>query len=211
MRCFVLSTGRAGSLTVAKAFSLAQNYTVKHESRITVFDHTRLDYPDNHIESDNRLSWFLGSLLQRYPDALYIHLTRDPQKVVASYVRRWEALLAPTSAREVANGVLRLIGRRHDMTIVDAFARGILGQRMPLSHEERVTIATLFVNTVNDNIASALGAARHSLKMSIEEPSGPFEVAWATLGIHGDLTAARALLSQRFNLEKPIAHGDKGL
>ena len=43
----------------------------------------RLDYPDQHIESDNRLAWYAGRLEKRYgDDAFYVHLKRDRQRVV---------------------------------------------------------------------------------------------------------------------------------
>jgi hypothetical protein len=47
---------------------------------------------DNHIEVDNRLSWFLGRLEQRYGhSAFYVHLTRNPDEVAESFVARWNS------------------------------------------------------------------------------------------------------------------------
>ena len=50
----------------------------------------RLAYPDNHIEVDNRLAFFLGSLDATYGDnAIYVHLVRDREEIARSYRRRW--------------------------------------------------------------------------------------------------------------------------
>lgn len=60
---FVLCTGRCGSTTLfAQACQHIENYTASHESKIFLLGDKRLEYSQNHIEVDNRLSWFLGSL-----------------------------------------------------------------------------------------------------------------------------------------------------
>jgi hypothetical protein len=47
------------------------------------------DYPDHHIESDNRLSWLLGRLDRRIVDrAFHVHLTRETRPVGASWAKR---------------------------------------------------------------------------------------------------------------------------
>jgi hypothetical protein len=87
VRIFVLTTGRSGSLTFAKACGHASNFTAAHESRIDLID-GRLDYPDQHIEVDNRLAWMLGPLHAAHPDARYVHLTRDAATTARSFARR---------------------------------------------------------------------------------------------------------------------------
>ena len=78
MNIFVLNTGRCGSTTFIKACQHIQNFTASHESRSVFTGNQRLAYPRNHIEADNRLSWFLGKLDQEYGDnAVYVHLLRD--------------------------------------------------------------------------------------------------------------------------------------
>lgn len=67
MNIFVLCTGRSGSKTFIKACNHITNYTCGHESRAKrakLESRLNLDYPPNHIEADNRLSWFLGRLVQ---------------------------------------------------------------------------------------------------------------------------------------------------
>ena len=89
MRVFVLCTGRCGSVTFARACSFIRNYTVGHESRWGRFGMDRLDYPENHIEVDNRLVWYLGLIDRIYGnEAFYVHLTRSRQHVIESFAQR---------------------------------------------------------------------------------------------------------------------------
>src|SRR6056297_1986666 len=87
---FVLSTGRVGSVTFGKACEHFTNYTSGHETRCRETDDARLAYPKGHIEVDNRLAWYLGRVEKTFGDnAFYVHLVRDPEKIAASYDRRW--------------------------------------------------------------------------------------------------------------------------
>lgn len=88
MRVFVLCTGRSGSTTLAQALSHATNMTVGQETRNHLIE-GRLAYPDNHIEVDPRLVFFLGPLSEQYPEARWIHLKRSPEDVAKSYARVW--------------------------------------------------------------------------------------------------------------------------
>ena len=86
MNIFVLSTGRCGSTTLYNFCKHITNYSSGHESR----DNLNFSYNNNHIEIDNRLSWFLGRLDSKYGDkAFYVHLMRDDKKVAASYEKRF--------------------------------------------------------------------------------------------------------------------------
>jgi len=90
MNVFVLCTGRCGSTTFAKACSHLTNFSVRHESRSSFLGRERLNYPAHHIEVDNRLSWLLGRLDERYgSEAFYVHLWRDRAAVSESFVRRY--------------------------------------------------------------------------------------------------------------------------
>ncbi len=62
MNVFVLGTGRCGTTTFMKACRHVTNCTSGHETRVNHVGPERLSYPSNHIEADNRLSWFLGRL-----------------------------------------------------------------------------------------------------------------------------------------------------
>ena len=62
MNIFILNTGRCGSTTFIKACEHIKNYTCAHESLLTEIGAQRFNYPQDHIEADNRLSWLLGRL-----------------------------------------------------------------------------------------------------------------------------------------------------
>lgn len=84
---FALTAGRTGSTTFIEACQHATNYTAAHESGKGIVLADRLRFPDQHIEADNRLTWFLGPLGERYPDAIYVHLVRDREAVARSWAR----------------------------------------------------------------------------------------------------------------------------
>lgn len=180
MRAFVLCTGRCGSLTLARALGHASNYTVGHESRahVTV---GRLDYPDQHIEADNRLSWFLGGLGRRFPAAVWVHLTRDPEQVAASYAERFHVRAG----------------------IMPAFASGVL-RRGPARPSERLELARLYVDTVAANLEAFLATQdpKRVVRMAIEQPHEPFDELWYLLGAEGNRQAAHAELDKRHNARR---------
>lgn len=110
MNVFVLCTGRCGSVTFAKACLHLTNFSTGHESRCRIIGEGRLQYPDEHIEIDNRLAWFLGSLDKRYgPRAFYVHLLRDPEAVAQSYAKRWP--LQHSVVRAFGHGIVPCNGR----------------------------------------------------------------------------------------------------
>jgi hypothetical protein len=86
MRIFILSTGRTGTTTLYKACRHIKNYTCGHESNRKKW--YSLEYPDNHIEIDNRLSWFKPELEKNYPTAMFVHLTRNTPDVINSFKKR---------------------------------------------------------------------------------------------------------------------------
>lgn len=55
---FILSPGRSGSKSIFEATSHITNYISAYESRAARFGSERFDYPEFHIEADNRLCWF---------------------------------------------------------------------------------------------------------------------------------------------------------
>lgn len=70
MNIFVLNTGRCGSTTFIQACTHIENYSCAHESNISSLGKERLNYPEDHIEADNRLSWLLGRLDKRHGDSV---------------------------------------------------------------------------------------------------------------------------------------------
>ena len=90
MNVFVLNTGRCGSTTFTKACKHITNYTSEHESRAGMLGKKHFNYPGNHIETDNRLCWFLGRLDEAYGnDAYYVHLKRNTKDVASSFAKRY--------------------------------------------------------------------------------------------------------------------------
>src|SRR5262249_47394109 len=151
MNVFVLSTGRCGSRTFPRASGHARNYTAAHESfnrwrhQVTDPPYHSLRYPENHIEVDNRLSWFLGALEKEDGDgAFYVHLLRDREEVARSLAKR---------------------GKR---SILFTFAWGVLqyyDDAEALGEQERYQIGLQYWQVVNDNIAAFL--AGKSRQMTI--------------------------------------------
>ena len=161
---FVLCAGRCGSMTFTRACEHMSNYSVSHESRVSKYGDDRVDYPLYHIEVDNRLSWFLGRLDNKYrDDAVYVHLTRDPQKIAESYNRRWV----------------------YPGTIVRAFSNGIL-----MSKELSINPCVDYVRTVSENITHFLRNKTQVFHINIDSPESSFSEFWKYIKAEGDLDLA---------------------
>ena len=175
MNIFVLNTGRCGSVTFSKACEHITNYTIGHESRIHDW-RNRLAYPDNHIEVDNRLSWFLGGLEKFYGDqAIYVHLLRDTYNIARSFVDRW------------------------DTGIIRHFTHGILPTGTTRDRQERLRIAKVYVQTVNQNIAACLEDKTSVFTIQIEQPQKPFVQFWQAIEAQGNIQQALAEFQERYN------------
>lgn len=176
MNIFVLSTGRCGTETFARACCYMTNYLAAHESHNRWLHpylgapYRDLRYPDNHIEVDNRLSWFLAGLQREYGnEAFYVHLLRDRDQVARSLLSR---------------------GRR---SILYSFAAGVLqyyDDADRLSDQERYEIALQYWDTVNDNIRAFLAGKPKQITMWLHEIKEPFAEFWRAIGAQGDLDSA---------------------
>ena len=208
MRVFVLGTGRCGTTTLIEACSHLTNFTADHETHQDAHPDHHLDYPDQHIEADNRLSWFLGPLHERYPDARYVHLTRDVDGVVGSYLKRWPAdprqvdpkkqpvLWARTKLRPQWNP-----GTRAGNGIIGAFAYPIMARRSPWPEAERIDVVRYYVSTVTANIDHFLRDKPHIHIRMEEMRAGVTElVDW--IGGEGDL--------ERIYAEGDVRHNATG-
>ncbi len=166
MNVFVLNTGRCGSTSFIQACRHITNYTALHESRLHHIGEPRLSYPQNHIEADNRLSWFLGRLDRKYADnAFYVHLTRDPVTTAASFARR-----------------------RH-FGIMKAYEEGLLlGGDKGQSAQD---IAFDYIDTVEANIALFLKEKHNKMDFRLETAKADFIAFWNRIGAEGDLERAR--------------------
>lgn len=163
MNVFVLCTGRCGSMTFVKACRYITNYTASHESRLTKIGKERLSYPDNHIEVDNRLSWFLGRLDAKYKDnAFYVHLSRELFFTAKSFdIRR--------------RGIIKY------------YREGIY-----LGGDESSTldVAYDYCNTVTSNIEFFLRDKIKTLDFNLENAKEHFKTFWRMINAEGNLDAA---------------------
>jgi hypothetical protein len=199
MRVFVLTTGRSGSTTFAAACSHLTNFTSGHESRWNSSPHERLEFPDGHIEIDNRLTWFSGMLHARYPAARYVHLTRDPDMVARSFQRRW-AYDPPLRGAGVPNATTRArrrLSRAFGATprqvhpgvgAVTMFAYPMFGRSDPWPHHSRLEVCRMFVDVVNSNIAEYLRDKPH-LTIDLADAAARFPEFSYWIGGVGDVRA----------------------
>jgi len=178
MNIFILNTGRCGSTTFIKACEHITNYTAAHESLSTQSGDARFAYPVNHIEADNRLSWFLGRLDEKYADeAFYVHLSRDKQKTIESF------------------------SKRADYGIMKAFKEGILlGGDSDLSPH---TTAEDYIDTVEFNIKHFLKDKTKKMSFKLEDASQDFEQFYDKISAEGDLNAALKEFNINYNASKP--------
>jgi hypothetical protein len=171
MRVFVLCSGRSGSVTFARACKQIQNYTAAHESAAGRVGADRLLFSDQHIEVDNHLIWFIGELDKRYGDEpFYVHLTRNPESVAASYLERWDRL-----GRESA---------------IRGFAYGILQRSSRWPENQRTAVCRYFVDTITANIEFFLSRKPQAMTVRLESIHDDFPEFWKRIGAAGDLDRA---------------------
>lgn len=169
---FVLCTGRCGSKSIINALQYANNYTAGHESKATALGAERLNFGENHIEADNRLSWFLGRLDQTYgADAMYIHLKREEDSLVKSINARWGPF---TILRAYTYGILKTQGRG-------------------------IEYAKDYCKTINENILCFLKDKPHQIEMKTENLALDFEKLWTTLEIEGNFSKAMQEINKKHN------------
>ena len=171
MNVFILCTGRSGSTAFMKACTHITNFTCGHESRSSFIGEERLNYPKWHIESDNRLSWFLGALDKKYGDndVLYVHLTRDRENTVKSFSDRWN----------VRGSILR------------AFSGGILMRAQArISQGDKEQICRDYYDTVNSNIELFLKDKSNKMSIPLKDMAESFKEFWHLSGAKGDIGAA---------------------
>jgi len=178
---FVLSTGRCGSTTFARACGHIENYTAAHESRISCVE-KRVDYPDDHIEVDNHLAWFLGRLDERYgDDAFYVHLRRDLEETARSRMQRED--------------------RKIDPGLMWAY-----GQRLIWENEEAelIEVCRHYCRTVNANIRLFLKDKSKTMTVRLESAREDFREFWNRIGAIGNVESAVQEWDRRHNRTEPI-------
>lgn len=163
MNVFVLCTGRCGSTTFARACEHIQNYTASHQTRD--FNTVGIiDYPNNHIEVDNKLSYFLGRLEKKYGDsAYYVHLKRSKEDTASSFARRY------------------------DFGIIKAYKSHVL----PVKEDApKMKVCRHYWETINSNIEMFLKGKSKKMTFHLETAEKDFQRFWSEIGAEGNLEAA---------------------
>lgn len=166
---FVLSPGRSGSKSFAEACKYLTNYTSAHESRSGKVGEDRFNFPLSHIEADNRLTWFLGAMAERFDskNVLYVHLSRDFNQTVDSFVHR-------------------LQNSDYRSSIIHAFAHGILMKPGDWKPEEEVELCRLYVQTIHSNIKEFLKQRVH-MNVQLGDDGASFNRFLVSISPQGDI------------------------
>lgn len=182
-------------MTFAKACSHIANFTSAHESGRGAPPPKRFHYPDQHIEVDNRLTWFLGSLAVHYPDARYIHLHRDPDLVAHSFLARWHsdppALIANASRHPLRRVRSKLRTRHPGGFIIPAFAYGVMQRSSPWAADDRAEVCRFYVDTVTESILEFV-RDKPCLDFALEDARDAWPLVWDWIGAEGDFGGALA-------------------
>lgn len=174
MNVFVLCTGRCGSLTFTYACKNIKNYTSEHESKVNLLGSQRLVYPENHIEVDNRLSWFLGRLDEKYDkNAFYVHLRRN-----------------------IRDTSLSLSKRTGLGSILCSYANGIYIKQNNVSNYD---VALDYCNTVDKNIQLFLKDKPNKMEIWIENIKTTFPLFWKAISAEGNLDKALDVFNHKYH------------
>ena len=173
MNVFILNTGRCGSSAFIKACSHITNYSSAHESKNGLLQKSRFNYPKNHIEADNRLSWQLGKLDKAYGnDAIYVHLKRSTKDTARSFARRY------------SDGIIK------------AFYITLISNNQPKAikrmskQSEPIDVAIDYCDTVNSNIKFFLKDKKHKMLIKIENIDKDFILFWKLIDAKGNINDA---------------------
>jgi len=111
---FFIGSGRSGTRTIYKMLRGSADVEIHHEyacestqrvavlyslglaTRSDVIDHLNLHHASAvfwseskyWIDSSNKLTWLVEPLINRFPDARFVHLVRDGRKVTNSFFRK---------------------------------------------------------------------------------------------------------------------------
>jgi len=183
MNIFILGTGRCGTKAFIKACKHISNFTSAHESSNGQIGVHKFNFPDNHIEADNRLIWFFGTLEKAYSNkkVLYVHMRRNKSKVANSFNRRWYGM----------------------HSIIRSFSWGISYINwLRSSKEKRYSCCEFYVETVTDNIDSFLSNKKNTIVVNLENIEADFEKFWKYVEAEGDLNLALNSFTHESNKSK---------
>lgn len=177
----MLTTGRTGSTSFIRACAHATNYTAGHESRTRDVLPYRLGFPDQHIECDNRLFFYLGLLDEMFgQEAFYVHLTRDPAEVERSYLERWPDPVT------LGRGWADMVMMRHS-----------------LDKELRPQVVHDALAAMNAGFRSFIKDKPHQMTIAMEDCPVTFLEFWDAIGAEGDREAAGKEWTVPHNMTRP--------
>ncbi len=167
-------------MTFIQACKHISNFSSSHESRCGLLAEARLDYPENHIEAGNRLSWFLGRLDKQYGNsAFYVHLKRNVNDTATSFVRRYA------------------IG------IINAYRKSVY---MGLSNTASpMTVSLDYCETINSNIELFLKDKTGKMEFNLENARVDFQTFWRLIGAEGDVGASLREFATTYNASQSRA------
>lgn len=180
MRVFVTGTGRCGTTTFSMACRHITNFTCGHETMVGRVTPARLDYPDGHIEVDPHLAWMIGPMVERHPEAYFVHLQREKEQVVDSWRRR---------------GILPHSG---PAPLIDVICQA---QCKRLPPQQYGAALGLLYDMVNANLRVALQRVR-STHIWLHEANVDFPRFWRAIDAEGDMRAALAEFDRRYNASR---------
>lgn len=179
MNIFILCTGRCGSTTFIKASSHIRNFSAGHETRSKFLGLERFNYPSQHIEADNRLSWLLGRLELAYGNnARYVHLIRDDVATAQSFVRRYNS------------------------GIIKAYRGSGIIMGLPEASNP-MAVALDYCQTVNSNIELFLANKTNVMQIKLERAKQDFTEFWHWIDAEGNLNDALAEFDVMHNASQP--------
>lgn len=183
MRIFVLTAGRTASTTFSNACGSIKGMSSGHETNAGVVE-GRLEYPENHIEVDNRLIWFLPMLEEKYnEDVIYVYLKRSPSEVAKSYKKRWYV----------------------NCSVVRAFFNNILmAERIP-TDVEKDKACELYAHLADKTIEHFLSGKDNKYVVNVESLEDDFLGFIESVGFDFDKDAAISIIRQKSNLNLPLA------
>lgn len=143
---FLLSPGRTATTTLSIALNEVADYTSSHESRVNELGSERISYPENHIECDNRLTWFLPRLTPKYKDkGILVVIKRDVKSIAKSYNQRWQRIY-----------------------MMKAYSQGILLRDLK---DNNLDVCEDYVNNVYEQISYHSIAWKNVIEIDLKDPS----------------------------------------
>ena len=176
---FILCTGRSGSVSFIKACKHITNFTCGHETKSHLLGKERFEFPDQHIEADNRLIWDLGRLEKCYGDkAMFIYLKRDSTKVAKSFTKR----------------------TYYPNSMFKAYCDGI--KKTPtekLNRQQLEQISVDFVDNMTTTIENFINKQKHTLVIDIDHIENDFKTFWDFIEAKGNLQYALNSFKNKHN------------